>query len=82
MKRLLEEERANLHGDAQAQRQKMQSEIDELKKLVDYILKHHFGHVKPARHLEKEDWVLAMFANIVDSTGESSCLNKLLIIIR
>jgi len=32
LKRLLEEERANLHGDAQAQRQKMQSEIDELKK--------------------------------------------------
>ena len=46
------------------------SEIDELKKLIDYILNHHFAHVKPARHLEKEDWVLAMFANIVDSTGE------------
>ena len=46
------------------------SEIDELKKLIDYILKNHFAHVKPARHLEKEDWVLAMFANIVDSTGE------------
>ena len=45
-------------------------EHDELKKLIDYILKNHFAHVKPARHLEKEDWVLAMFANIVDSTGE------------
>ena len=35
---------------------------------------HHFSHVKPQDgSSDKEDWILAMFANIVDSTGWSFC---------
>ena len=44
------------------------SETAELNKLIDFILMHHFDHVKPENN-EREDWILAMFANIVDSTG-------------
>jgi len=32
LKRQLEDERASMHGNAQQQRQKMQAEIDELKR--------------------------------------------------
>lgn len=44
------------------------SETSELNKLIDFILVHHFDHVKPENE-DKEDWILAMFANIVDSTA-------------
>ena len=44
------------------------SETSELNKLIYFILVHHFDHVKPENG-DKEDWILAMFANIVDSTG-------------
>ena len=45
------------------------SETTELNQLIDFILEHHFQHVKPSND-NKEDWILAMFANIVDSTGK------------
>jgi len=44
------------------------SETTELNQLIDFILEHHFQHVKPSND-NKEDWILAMFANIVDSTA-------------
>ncbi len=43
------------------------SETTELKQVLDFILEHQFSHLK--QDLDKEDWILAMFANIVDSTA-------------
>lgn len=42
------------------------SETKELNLLIDFILEHHFQDVKQE---DREDWILAMFAKIVDSTA-------------
>ena len=35
--------------------------------LIDFILNHHFSHV---RQEDREDWILGMFADIVDATAQ------------
>ena len=42
------------------------SETTELNQLIDFILQNNFQHVKQEN---REEWILAMFANIVDSTA-------------
>ena len=41
-------------------------ETKELNQLMDYILEKHFSSVKQE---DREDWILAMFAQIVDATA-------------
>ena len=43
------------------------SEIAELNQLIDFLLENHFDHVKQEN---RDDWIIAMFAAIVDSTAQ------------
>ena len=47
-------------------------EFSELNRLLKFVLENHFGHLKEKSGVgdSREEWILAMYAEIVDETAK------------